>query len=232
MNLTRQALPRIFIFWTGTNELTPNRIKCVENINYITNVNVILITKDNLLEWVVKDYPLHPAYEYLSSVHKADYLRCYFMHHHGGGYTDIKSHTKSWVESFKKLNISNNMIGIGYSEVEGGIAVVKDKILYEEMSKNYKSLIGNCSYIFKPNTAFTKEWYEELHTLLDNKFETLKLNPASNHRDHLGLWLGDRYSNYPLEWSEILGQIFHPLNYKYKEYILNTLSTPDFNNYL
>jgi hypothetical protein len=33
---------------------------------------------------------------------------------------------------------------------------------------------------------------------------------------------------YPFEWTEILGQIFHPLIYKYKDKVLQTL--PKFDN--
>lgn len=226
----RPALPRIFIFWTGTNALTENRVKCINSIKSVTGINILLITPNNLSEWIVD--PLHKGYEYLSSVHKADYLRCYFMHHHGGGYTDIKEQTGNWLESFRRLNISNNMITIGYQEVEGGVARVKDDDLYNEMSKNYKEMIGNGAYIFKPNTFLTKQWYHQLHSELDNKFEALKLNPASNHRDHTGLWLGNKHSTYPIEWSGILGQIFQPLAYAHRKYILQGLPTPVFYGYM
>lgn len=40
--------------------------------------------------FILKDAPLHPSYSFLSGVHRSDYLRCYLMHHYGGGYSDIK----------------------------------------------------------------------------------------------------------------------------------------------
>lgn len=222
---------RVFTFWTGNNPLTENRKKCLENMKNTIGVSIILITKDNLSNWVIKDYPLHPAYEYLSSVHKSDYLRCYFMHHYGGGYSDIKNQTGSWIDSFNKLNNSSNHIAIGYGEVNGGVAYIKDKKLYEEMSKNYQKLIGNGSYIFKQNTFFTKEWYNQLHRILDQKLEELKKYPATHHRDAKDRTVDGKYSNYPIEWSEILGQIFHPLVYKYSDKILKTLPILSFENY-
>lgn len=230
--MSNQTLPRIFIFWTGTNELTPNRISAIDNTKIVTKVPVILITTNNLDEWILKDHPIHRAYQYLSLVHKADYLRCYFMYHHGGGYSDIKCQTGSWFDSFLKLNSDSNLMAIGYKEVEGGVAVIDNKQLYKIMSDNYFNLIGNGAYICKPRTSFTKKWYDNLHKKLDEKYELLKENPASHHRDHAGLWLGDKRSKYPLQWTEILGQIFHPLVYEYSSEILKNLPAPIFTNYL
>jgi hypothetical protein len=243
----RQALPRLFIFWTGDNPLTNNRYKAIENIKSKTDITVILITKDNLCDWILKDYPLHSAYQYLSSVHKADYLRCYFMHHYGGGYADIKCQSGSWLQNFKKLNTSN-YVACGYQEVDGGVAAVKNTELYNEMCKNYSDLIGNCAYIFKPRTFLTEKWYMQLHKLLNEKLEQLKINPAQHDRDYRGLLLNHgindindineisqkshRPSKYPLAWSEMLGQLFHPLVYHYKNYILKDLPSPIFQNYL
>lgn len=49
-----------------------------------------LITLDSLPPWIDPEIPLHPSFDHLSTIHRSDYLRCYFMHVHGGGYTDIK----------------------------------------------------------------------------------------------------------------------------------------------
>ena len=66
-------------------------------IRAVTGVDLVLVTPDNLGEWLVDDSPLHPAYEDLSLIHRSDYLRGYLMHHHGGGYIDIKQPLGSWV---------------------------------------------------------------------------------------------------------------------------------------
>jgi hypothetical protein len=202
---------------------------CLNSIKQVTGLLPILITPSNMKEWC--KVPLHPAYEYLSFVHRADYLRCYFMHHYGGAYADIKKQSSSWITSLFQLNNSNK-IANGYMEVSGGVACVQDQKLYNEMSLNYSKLIGNCAYIFKSNSFFTKEWLDKTHELLDAKLTLLRLNPASHPRDHTGLWLGHKYSTYPLQWSELLGQIFHPLVYKYHNYFLQTVPTPIFSDYL
>jgi len=228
----KKAKLKIFTFWTNEdNPLTENRKKCLENLKKTTDVSVILITKDNLSEWLLPEYPLHSSYNYLSSVHKADYLRCYFMHHYGGGYSDIKSHTESWKNSFDKLNSDPDILAIGYQEIEGGVAIIKNKNFYKEMCENYTKLIGNGGYIFKPRTIITKEWYEQLHNKLDEKLEDLKKNPANDNRDYYGKNINGEISKYPLEWTEILGNIFHPIVYKYNNKILKTLPKLIFENY-
>ncbi len=209
----------IFVFWTGTNQLTKNRKRCLLKLIKKTGVKIKLITPNNLHKYILKDFPLHPAYQYLSLVHKADYLRTYFMHHYGGGYSDIKEPTGNWIQSFYKLRYSNYWI-IGYRESKYGVGV-------HELQDKWQDLIGNGAYICKPKTPFTTEWYNELHKILDNKLEQLQLHPAKESRD----WKGKNGSKYPLEWNEILGRIFHKLCYKYKDKIINTLPHPYYGNY-
>ena len=222
---------RIFICWTGDNELSPMRKDSIENIKQITKISVILINKENLNDWILSNYPLHKGYPYLSSVHKADYLKCYFMHHYGGGFTDIKKQTGEWITSFERLKNSDAYC-LGYQELSNGVAIIDDKKLYEEMNKNYMKLIGNGAYIFESNTEFTNEWYNTLHKILDEKYEQLKNNPATDNRDYYGMNINGRYSTYPIRWTEILGNIFHPLCYKYQDKILQGLPVPSFENYL
>ena len=208
----------IYCFWTGNNEMSQNRKSCLEQLINTSECRVILVTQQNLHEYILPNNPLHPAYEYLSETHKADYLRTYFMHFHGGGYSDIKNTTGSWKKSFIDLETNNYWI-CGYAEIEGGVA-------YQPYSDKWFELIGNCAYICKPNTKLTSEWYNEMIKLLDMKLPELKLNPSKYPQD-----AKSEYSNYPIEWNEMLGRIFHKITYKYKEYILNTLPISIFNNY-
>lgn len=142
------------------------------------------------------------------------------MNFYGGGYSDIKETTSSWKESFNTLYNSDKWM-IGYKEINGGVA-------YQPYVNEWKELIGNGAYICKPQTPLTKEWYAEMLELLDNKLERLTLNPATQPRDSSEASGG----KYPIEWNEMLGRIFHKINYKYKDMVLNTLPLPKFNNYL
>jgi len=214
----------VYCFWTGKNELTENRKRCLEQFKKTCGCNVIFIDTSNLSVYILKDQPLHPAYEYLSETHRADYLRTYFMHFYGGGYSDIKNSTGSWEKVFEEIdNSGEDILGCGYPEIgEYGVA---DPSLQAEWQK----LIGNCAYIFKPNTDFTLEWYNTMMNLLDTKHDSLreyfvtnsgKIHPQASFED-----------GYPIGWNEMLGNIFHPLVYKYHTQILHILPGTEFVNY-
>lgn len=200
----------VYCFWTGENILTPNRIKSLKYIKQNVGVEVKLITNDNLKNYILKETPLHSAYPYLSNVHKADYLRTYFMHHYGGGYADIKRHDNNWLEAFIQLETNPNFWIIGYPETcENDIAALHGGFGIA-LKKHYAYLIGNGSYICKPYTPFTYSWINNLHKKLDEKELLLRKNPG-------GVWGNE--IGYPLMWSEILGQIFHPLCYYFNEHV-------------
>ena len=110
----------LYSFWVGNNNLVmnQNRINGIESLKNNSKVNYILVTNENLQDFIFDEYPLHPGYQHLSDVHKADYLRTYFMHHHGGGYTDIKPCSWDWNPYFDQLE-SSDAFGIGAPEDEG-----------------------------------------------------------------------------------------------------------------
>ena len=56
----------IYVAWAGTNPITPNRLKCLEQINIVKQCKVILITPQNLDQYILSSAPLHHAYQYLS----------------------------------------------------------------------------------------------------------------------------------------------------------------------
>ena len=205
---------KVYMFWTNnTGGLTPNRIRSINQFSKVSGAEVVLVTNKNLHKYILPEHPVHPAYRYLSAVHRSDYLRTYFMHFHGGGYSDIKMTTGSWVSSFEKLNNSEKMI-IGYKEIKA-----KDIAGPPDLQSKWMYLIGNGAYICKPNTKLTKEWYTNMIKILDYKLPRLQRFPAMYSRDH-----AEKSRNkYPIKWTEILGSIFHPLCYKYKSEILYTL---------
>ena len=200
----------IYVFWTGKNPMSKNRQDCLKQLIKVSQCNVILITPEELNKYILNEHPLHPSYYYLSEVHKSDYLRTYFMRFYGGGYSDIKKTTGSWVESFEILQKSDKWI-IGYKEINGGVA-------YHPLNNKWDELIGNGAYICKPNTPLVIEWYNEMIKLMDKKYNELKKNPATFPRDKKEL-----NNNYPIEWNEMLGRIFHRITYLYKDKMLRTL---------
>lgn len=206
-----KAEERIYIFWTGDNELTENRKNSLDVLRKKSGVEVVLITPQNLKQYIVPEFPLHPAYEYLSYVHRADYLRAYFMHYHGGGYCDIKAIKYSWKEAFMKLNRDKDKWILGYPEVAPSAIPFREGRLGKDLKKHYYRLIGNGAFIAKPESLITRDWIKQIHFVLDQKFDLLKINPGDARGKNKG---------YPLEWSEILGQIFQPILLKYNDRVL------------
>jgi hypothetical protein len=222
----------IFCTWTGSTPMSPRRLDCLVTIYGETHCPVILITPQNIGEWVVPDAPLHKAFPYLSDVHKADYIRCYLMHHFGGGYTDIKKTSLSWKPHFARMRETPQAFGLGYTEIGPyGVAPIPDP-LGDVVRANYRRVIGNCAYIFRKGTAFTKLWLDTTHALLDAKFEDLILHPAQHAMDQFGITLPDgAVSAYPLRWQEMLGEIFHPLVFANSERFLHAQIAPLFSEY-
>lgn len=200
----------IYIFWTGNNEITENRKKGIQSLKDKSGLEVQLVTPDNLSDFVLEQFPLHPAYEYLSLIQRSDYLRCYFMLHHGGGYADIKPCLNSWISLFNKLNSSDKWcIGVREKFV-GGVPDLKGNI-GADCNKYHNILIGNSgSYVYKPNSPIAQEWMNELLARLDFYLPKLKDNP------------GDAFGsgNYPIPWAYLAGHIMTPLVLKYHEKVI------------
>ncbi len=208
----------IYCFWTGPTLMSEQRRECLRQLRDTAGCNVIVVTPAELPKYILAEHPLHDAFDHLSETHKADYLRTYFMRFHGGGYSDIKKTTGSWVESFEKLEKSDQWI-IGYREINGGVA-------YPPLRHHWMELLGNGAYICKPNTPFVIEWYNEMIGFMDSKCEELKRNPAKFPQDKKELNTG-----YPIEWNEMLGRIFHRVLYKFRHHTLNTLPISVFHSY-
>ncbi len=214
--------PVIYTFWTGENEMSENRKAGLKSLIKESGVEVKLITPDNLDAFVLTDYPLHPAYKHLSLVHKSDYLRCYFMHHYGGGYSDVKKCTHSWVEAFTLLQNSNKWI-LGYRELRKRKLAPVEGNTGKDMKKHFLFLVGNGAYICKSHSPFTKDWYNELHVRMD--YYAIKL------AEFPGNTLGDN-EGYPIPWTNILGDIFHPLCLKYMDHLYySNIVLPNLKNY-
>jgi len=220
----------IFCTWTGDEAMSANRIQALWTIYNTTACPVVFITKASVERWVKPGAPLHPAFPYLSSTHKADYLRCYLMHHYGGGYTDVKLTTKTWGPFFDLLEDSDKL-ALGYTELAHGIPHVSGG-LGDQIRAAHAELIGLCAFIFRRNTPLTRAWLEQTEQLLDAKLASLQQNPARHPMDQTGVTLPDgTISAYPLRWAEMLGEIFHPLIYQYRPGLLRAPIEPIFASY-
>ena len=212
----------IFIFWTGTNEMSFRRIHCIQSLKHQTGCDVRLITVDNLKDYIVEGDPLHPAYEYLSETHKCDVLRTYFMYHYGGGYSDIKIPNGSWEKAFETMNDNPEIWINGYHETG------PEAIAHLPSAHLWENIPGNGAYIIRSKTPFVETWMNRQKKVLDFHYEALKENPSTQPDCCIEYVPGTKY---PLHWNELLGRIFHEESAKYLDRIRFDIPIPDFNFY-
>jgi len=216
----------VYCFWVGHNniEMNQNRKNGLDSLIKNSQVKVKLIDNNNLSKYILDDHPLHEGFGYLSDVHKADYLRTYFMHFYGGGYSDIKPCSWSWLNYFEKLEQSD-CYGIGAPEDEFELSVTPK--VRPWIGKYWQRLLTNDLYIFRKQTAFTEAWYNTLLYLMDNKLDNLKKYPAKNSREAADTIA----TRYPIEWGEILLEVFHPLCYLHSDKLIKEMPFPITHNY-
>lgn len=212
----------IYCFWTGDNEMSDNRKRGYQSLIENSGVEVKLITPKNLHEYILPEYPLHPAYDYLSLVHKSDYLRCYFMHFYGGGYCDIKPNFKNWESAFDLLNDDKNSWVLGTTEADGISMGRGQGIIDKDLQYYYRHCVGTCAFVCKSNTKITTEWYLELLRRMDNFSGELKKYPGD---------IKGRNKGYPITLHGVLSQIWAPVCLKYKEKIIHHDIFPTRENY-
>jgi hypothetical protein len=199
--------------------MSAQRMNCLHQFGSVSECNVVLVLPSTVALYTLQSEPLHPAFEFLSETHRSDYLRTYFMHFHGGGYTDIKDTTGSWRLAFDVFERSDKWIA-GYPEIPGGVA-------YPPLASCFKELIGCCAFLCKPRTPLTTEWYTSMIAVLDEKLETLRKYPSTHPQDCSETSNGQ----YPIAWAEMLGTIFHRVCYKHKNKLQIILPVSKFSNY-
>lgn len=198
--VSAEAVPeRIFCFWTGENPLTANREKGLKTMQENLGVSVEFLDAEGIEKYIKPEAPLHPAYRYLTAVHKSDYLRSYFMHYYGGGYADIKPYSTSnnWKKCFEEMNANPNLLCIGRFEET---SFYKE---YREAPETLAKLLANGWFICRPQTEFTKEWVRRVNAKLDEVYQKLEKHPAKSPTS--------AGRGYPLRYEELQSAIFHKL---------------------
>lgn len=203
---------RVFVFWTGDNPLTPNRADALGQMRtLLADTEVLLVTPREMRDWEVPDWPFHPLLNQLSYIHRADYLRAYFLHHHGGGYADLKRPTHAWADVFDRLDASAAWMA-GYRVPVRLMTpnMVDDK--HERLMKKWSDRrLGQSAYLARPRTPLTTEWLTEVERRLEVNAENLLAHPGNERGSNPG---------YPIPFNSILAQVLDPLQVKYNEHLL------------
>lgn len=237
---------RIFCFWTGSNTMPDNRQRGLESLRANSGCEVELITAEAVADFIPAS-ELHPAYPFLNLAHRADFLRCYAMLRHGGGYADIKPHHESWLPAFDLLEREEGLFAVGYGEPDDGAIsnmYSSSRTLGEPFHRQarawlhrkwlqaqYPHLIGCCAFVFRPGTPFAQAWWKEMNLRLDALLPALRENPARLPKERPGDLIDGRPSLYPVPWTHIFGDIFHPLTGRHRRRLSTSLPAPVFHDY-
>jgi hypothetical protein len=230
-NFDGLASNTVFCCWTGATPMSSDRVVALWSVFNNVRCPTAFLNANALRDWELPESPFHPAFDYLSETHKADYLRCYLMHHFGGGYTDLKPTGKAWPEFFDRLRRSD-ALGLGYTEIgPHGVAPIQGPF-GDKLRANHAKLIGLCAFIFRRRSPLTAAWYERTQRLLSEKLDALREHPARHPQDQFGVKFQDgSLSRYPIRWTELLGDIFHPVIYEFRDKILHDDIAPQFHSY-
>ena len=203
---------RLFVIWAGDNEM-PDRRR--ESLAYIQKTNpeftVELVTPENLHEYVVPEHPVHPAYKHLSYVHRSDYLRGYLMHHYGGAYVDLKPMIGSWSEVLDKLNSDDNIWVSGAPEIGYWNVAKPSGTLGTDLVINYSNIAAQSAMACKPYSPLTYEWMAEVDRRMDY-FSSLLYEGCAEQPYGMN-------PEYPIQWSNLMGQVFSSLCFKYMDHV-------------
>ena len=190
--------------------MSKNRVIALRHLRRNSGCKVMLVHSGNLESYILDEAPLHPGYKYLSLIHKSDYLRSYFMHHFGGGYSDVKKLRVNLSKYYSRLEKSDYQF-LGYPESQPA-----DVAGPESMQEDYKKLVGNGCFIFKRRSDFSKLWFHEVGKVLDDNFYELeKCWEIYSSGDELFNYEFPLVpEEYPLSWAQIQGEIFHRLQWE------------------
>lgn len=191
---------------------------------------VVLITEETFPSWNVQRDLVPPQFANLSAVHKADYARTYLMHVHGGGYTDLKPTSASWWGAVGDWLHQEVWIN-GYPEAKPeDVAVLPhDPAMSNELRVSWQKLVGNGAYLVKKQIPFTRAWLDGANSVLEKHKDALMRCTSTPPRAARG---EPSPVPYPVGWTELLGQVFHPLLLTCHQRIRHTLPAPRMTDYV
>ena len=165
----------------------------------------------------------------------ADYFRIYISYHFGGAYHDIKLRlkTQSIADCWNLFNDTDIWV-VGMPNIGGvsGAEKVKQYILENEINgtdliiskdgkwdkknSNEKNLVGNGAWIARPMTEIFQKVNAFAEKRLDRWFEKIKEHPVLHFAR---CCQKGEVPGYPVYWSAILGDIFHPYQAVYLSHV-------------
>lgn len=210
----RGEIPSVmFCFWTGANALTPPRVRALQVLRAVNpDLDVRLITPEDLPTYIIPEAPLHPAYPYLSLVHRSDYLRAYFMHHHGGVYCDLKEMWQPWRPLVDRANAAPHVWACGPAEPRSGSSAPLPGVFGRDQRTHFSRILFQAAFAFKPGSPWTQAWLDEVERRLNYFAGLLESHPAQDPFGETG--------GYPVPWYALLSEVAAPLSLVYSDHAL------------
>ena len=211
-------MKRVLRFWWGNDisTMTASRKKCYDSIYSNSGIEHIeMISPLNYKQYEVESHPYHEGFEYLSEVHKGDYLRAYIVYHYGGCWADVKYIDHDWNQYFDLLEQNPEKWGIGAQNR----TIIDNIDQLMDPSNPHSKCISMCNFIFREKTPLFYDYITGIEHQMYVVLDLLKKYPGtvhpqicSNHRtanscssipEHL------KDYGYPLPWMGLSGRFFH-----------------------
>jgi hypothetical protein len=181
--ITWDGKPPIWMAWTGDNPLPDLLALFLESVRRHNGADfeVIVVTPENVRQCLEP----HPAYQYLSLNHRADYLRLHLLHRYGGVYLDMDT-------------IALRSLAGLYQDLASFDIVTYDGATWGEV-------FG--SSVFGPTrrgSVLTTAWTEEIDRRLDANHDALAAHRRESddlHKDSLG-------------WSALMSELVTPIAWR------------------
>ena len=202
------AVP-IWFCWTGDNPLPAYLSLCMESFARRAapdgRFRVHLVRARDVEQLLCGQ--VHPAYDYLSLVHRADYLRCELLHRYGGLYCDVDT-------------ICVSDLSAPLQALRSRSAVLCAPSLLFDLGLN----VGLC----RRDSLFTRSWRRALRSRCPLRLASISCQPRAAHAKHPLLsrrldvrldalrefrFVNDDPREDALQWDEILRDIVVPLSY-------------------
>jgi len=236
------APPQVFVFWFGGQPMPRIRQDILHEIRE-SGLDVILITDDDVSDWVLPHAPLQPAFWLLTPIQRSDYFRAYLMHHYGGAYSDIKRPEGSWLPGLQLLADDPNLWAVGYSAARWQVTTCGIEPLpryqpwrlrwyrYRWLQLNHNKILGGSGFAFKPGTELTRLWLEGVQERVRIKTAALEANPGRWAKERFGDINDGIASKYPVPWLHIAADVLHPLSYRFRRHIARALPALSYEDY-
>lgn len=215
------SVPKVVrLYWFGA-EMNETRRRSVESIRRAIGSDCVLeIIGERELEKYHAVVPVHGCFQYLSGIHKSDYLRGHIGHHWGGGYTDIKPYNYSWDGCFDVFEDSEVWVAGAPEFSPSGVAGCQDVV------DMWKYLLTQCNDIMRSRTPYSLAVLTRQNDLLDRYADALRAHPANCDRCSRASDFDGEFpeaGEYPISWNHLWGAIVHPAQVEFLSHVRQSL---------